>query len=269
MLPPGARNPAIASWCVARSSAWRRRCSAWVYTEIVEGPVKERLTGALILVALLVIVVPEMLSGPDEPAARNLPAAEAGPPLRTYSLQLDGATTGRSQDQSALSPKAVEAPAPAASGPVAAQTDSAPKTAAVAAASGEDAVTPAATEQTPATSTDASSPKPAPAASTTATVPKPVPATAPVKPVASASASRPESGGQWWAQLGSFASRDNAERLTRELRAAGYSVNLARVQAGGKELYRVRAGPESTREAVVRLQARLAAAGHKSSLVAP
>lgn len=74
---------------------------------------------------------------------------------------------------------------------------------------------------------------------------------------------------QWWAQLGSFASRDNAERLIRELRAAGYSVNLARVVAGGKELYRVRAGPEATREAAMSLQARLAAAGHKSSLVAP
>jgi DedD protein len=223
----------------------------------VEGPVKERLTGALILVALLVIVVPEMLSGPDEPAARNAPAAEAGPPLRTYSLQLDSASTGRSQDQSALSPRAMEAPAQVASEPVAAQTDSTAKAAQITPPSTEEnAVAPAA-------------PEPKPAASTTATTPKPLPAAVPARPAVSASAARAESGGQWWAQLGSFASRDNAERLTRELRAAGYSVNLARVQAGGKELYRVRAGPASTRDAAVSLQARLAAAGHKSSLVAP
>jgi len=82
-------------------------------------------------------------------------------------------------------------------------------------------------------------------------------------------APKPAAAGQWWAQLGSFASRDNAERLTRELRDAGYSVNLARVQAGGKDLYRVRAGPAPSREAAQSLQARLAAAGHKSSLVAP
>jgi DedD protein len=196
-------------------------------------------------------------------------AAEAGPPLRTYSLQLGSASSGRSQDQSALSPKAVEAPAQASPQTVAAQTDSTANEAQIAPPSTEDnAVAPPAPEQKPA-STGASLPKPAPAAPTTATASKPVPAAAPATPAANASAARAESGGQWWAQLGSFASRDNAERLTRELRAAGYSVSLARVQAGGKELYRVRAGPASTREAAVGLQARLAAAGHKSSLVAP
>jgi len=208
----------------------------------VEGPIKERLTGALILVALLVIVVPEMLSGPgDAPATRNAPA-EAGPPLRTYSLQLDTASTGRSQDQSALTPKTVETPA-----------SSAPE--------------PAATQPEP----EAKAPeaRPQPAVETPVTAEQKVAPAATAKSASAAAAPRVESKGQWWAQLGSFASRDNAERLTRELRAAGYSVNLARVQASGKELYRVRAGPEPTRAAALSLQARLAAAGHKSSLVAP
>jgi cell division septation protein DedD len=201
----------------------------------VEGSVKERLTGALILVALLVIVVPEMLSGPEEePPARPAQAAQAGPPLRTYSLQLESASTGRSQDQSALSPK------PMVAAPEAAPADARQE------------------ESTPPAAPEAAAPqKPAAA--------KPAPA----KPAPSVSAARAQSTGQWWAQLGSFASRDNAERLSRELRAAGYSVNLARVHAAGKELYRVRAGPEPSREAATSLQARLAAAGHKSSLVAP
>lgn len=220
----------------------------------MEGPVKERLTGALILVALLVIVVPEMLSGPgEERAARTAQSAEAGPPLRTYSLQLDSASNARSQDQSTLSPKGVvEAPAvaePAPKTPDPAGPPAAPMSAAATAA--------------PADASPAVAPKPAVAEQ------KPKPVVAAPKPAPGASTAHAEPSGQWWAQLGSFASRDNAERLTRDLRAAGYSVNLARVTAGGKELYRVRAGPEPTREAAAGLQARLAAAGHKSSLVAP
>ncbi len=213
----------------------------------MEGPIKERLTGALILVALLVIVVPEMLSGPgDAPATRNVPA-EAGPPLRTYSLQLDTASTGRSQDQSALTPKTVETPASSAPEPAATQPEPEAKT--------PEAKAPEA--------------RPQPAVETPVTAEQKVAPAATAKSASAAAAPRVESKGQWWAQLGSFASRDNAERLTRELRAAGYSVNLARVQASGKELYRVRAGPEPTRAAALSLQARLAAAGHKSSLVAP
>lgn len=76
-------------------------------------------------------------------------------------------------------------------------------------------------------------------------------------------------GGNWWVQLGSFSARDNAERLGKQLRAAGYPVSVSPIKSNGKELYRVRAGPVPTREAAAGLQGRLAAAGHKSSLVAP
>ena len=224
----------------------------------MEVPVKERLTGALILIALLVIVVPEMLSGPDHatPAAQT---PEAGPPLRTYSLQLDSAAA-RSQDQSTLAPKPAAAVSEQPAPPVE-HTDSVPAPAAAAASSEQNPSAaephPAATEQKP----PAVEQKPVPASVVAA---KPAAASAKDSPAAKTAAA-----GQWWAQLGSFASRDNAERLTKELRAAGYSVNLARVQAGGKDLYRVRAGPAPSREAAQSLQARLAAAGHKSSLVAP
>ena len=73
----------------------------------------------------------------------------------------------------------------------------------------------------------------------------------------------------WWAQLGSFSARDNADRLARQLRDAGYQMDVSRIRVGGKDLYRVRAGPVASREAAVSLQTRLAAAGHKSSLVPP
>jgi cell division septation protein DedD len=55
--------------------------------------VKERLTGAIILVVLIVLLVPELLSGPKGPAAKP-PAAGAAspsseePPLRSYTINL-------------------------------------------------------------------------------------------------------------------------------------------------------------------------------------
>ena len=205
----------------------------------MESPVKERLTGALILIAALIVVVPEMLSGPDNSTPASGEDAEAGPPVRTYQLQLDTPAAGRSEDQSALSPVR---PEPAA------------------AASPEPPVASVSATEQPATGTPAAE---SPAA------PKPelasVDSPRSDKPAAAASAPA----GNWWAQLGSFSSRDNAERLARELRAAGYQISVSPSKSNGKELFRVRAGPVGNREAAVALQGRLAAAGHKAALVAP
>jgi DedD protein len=203
----------------------------------VESPVKERLTGALILIAALIVVVPEMLSGPDSSTPASGADAEAGPPVRTYQLQLDTPSAGRSEDQSALSP-VQSGPAPAAEPPVA--------TVSVA----EQPATDQPAAEKPAAE------KPAQAS---------VDPLASGKPVAADSAA----GGNWWAQLGSFSSRDNAERLARELRAAGYQISVSPSRTNGKELFRVRAGPVGSREAAVALQGRLAAIGHKAALVAP
>jgi DedD protein len=197
----------------------------------VEGPVKERLTGALILVAALVIIVPELLSGPEPKVVRDgvVPAqpADAGPPLRTYSMVLNGDTNSRESGQAELTPQAPAAPVVALPEPV------------------KPAVEPE-VEIAPA--------------------PAPVPVAAADAP-APAVAAQPA--GKWWAQLGSFSSQENADRLARQLRAAGYSVDVSRINAGGKELYRVRAGPLQSRLDAQALQARLASAGHKSTLVAP
>jgi DedD protein len=199
----------------------------------VEGPVKERLTGALILVAALVIVVPEMLSGPDAKPAKSEAApaqpADAGPPLRTYSMVLDSAADTRPAQQATLTPQSPTAAEPVDSGkpltpekPLAAVVENAPAAAVV------------------------EEPKPAAQPQSTA-----APATA----------------GKWWAQLGSFSDRDNAQKLARQLRTAGFTVDVSLISAAGKELYRVRAGPVRDRTEAAALQARLAASGHKSSLV--
>lgn len=198
----------------------------------MEGPAKERLTGALILIAALVIVVPEMLSGPKatrtSAAAGSGAASDAAAPLRTYSMDLNGAVSAR-PDQSALVPVA----------PTEATRASEPRV--------EAPVIP-----------------PLPAATAP---PKAAPVAEPVPPPTALEAQTAAAG--WWAQLGSFSSRDNAERLARSLRGAGFTVDVSRTRGAGKELHRVRAGPVASRDAAIALQGRLAALGHKASLVAP
>ncbi|MEP7312780.1 MAG: hypothetical protein ABI859_09365, partial [Pseudomonadota bacterium] len=149
----------------------------------MDNRIKERLTGALLLVAALVIVVPEMLSGPakktvagDAPAAR--PATE-GPPLRSYTLDLDAPADKSPAGQSALNVQASES---------AAVTPPAPKT-----------PPPAGVPDTPAA---APPPAVAPAVS---------PPAAPARPAPAATAA---SGG-WQVQVGSFAQRVNAERYAQ------------------------------------------------------
>ena len=59
---------------------------------------KERLTGAIILVVLIVLLVPELLSGPSRPAPASQVAAPSSssedPPLRSYTIDLADETHG-------------------------------------------------------------------------------------------------------------------------------------------------------------------------------
>lgn len=197
----------------------------------METHVKERLTGALILVALLVVVVPEMLSGPAPRASGGDSAVtEAdGPPLRTYSMDLGAPRPGAAADQSALAPQA---------------------------ASPKEEAKPAA----PVT------PQPAVTAPVENAAPEPIHDTAAMPeapPVVAAAGSR------WWVQVGSFSQSANAGRITRQLGDAGFPAVVSPVKSNGKELFRVRAGPVADRAAAEALRERLAAAGHKGTLVAP
>lgn len=232
----------------------------------MEGPVKERLTGALILIAVVVIVVPEMLSGPaPDHGGGEQSAADAGPPRRSYNLQLDTPAAASVPDQSTLTPQTAVAPAAATSAAATAPADAPPAaTPAATASPAEHEAPPPVTEKPQAAH--------APAAPAHAAAVAPAQAPAATPPSSSTPAQARGSApaqGQWWLQLEAFSVRDNAERLARELRGAGYPVNVSRIRAGGKDLYRVRAGPAASREAAAGLQARLAAAGHKSSLVPP
>jgi DedD protein len=208
----------------------------------VDNRIKERLTGALILVALLVILVPEMLSGPetstaagDAPPAR--PATE-GPPLRSYTLDLDAAADKNPAGQSALNAQSASA---------------ASETAPAATPAEPEASGPAAKAATP---TESAEPVAAPA----------VPA--PPQPPAPASTSGAASRG-WQVQVGSFAQRVNAERYAQQLAGKGFKAQVSSSTGNGRELFRVRVGPVADRDAAVALQSRLAAQGIRGSLAAP
>jgi DedD protein len=218
----------------------------------VEKATRERLTGAVILAAVVAIAVPELLSGPGEKAVANdeSASAEAGPPLATYDLDIHpSAAPASAARQQAQPPGASAALAQALPPPVIESEKAAPSP------------SPAAAERGPPATRE-----PAAAQSTGA---KPI-ANQPIpKPPAATRAAATEPAGKWWVQLGSFSSEQNAQRLARELRARGFAIEVSAVSSGGQPLHRVRAGPVNDRDAAATLKTRLGSSGKDAKLVGP
>jgi cell division septation protein DedD len=91
------------------------------------------------------------------------------------------------------------------------------------------------------------------------------------RPVAveSAAASPISSRAAWAVQLGSFASRANAEALSRQLKGKGFPVYVLPGGAAHSLRYRVRIGPLADHGSADRTAAKLKSMGHVASLVAP
>ncbi|HEX3914227.1 MAG TPA: SPOR domain-containing protein [Steroidobacteraceae bacterium] len=226
----------------------------------MERRVKERLIGASILVALIVLVVPELLSGPrsSAPAQAMLPAA-ASEPVRNVTVDLNTSKPPPKSEVEALDAE----PEPAASSPAVPGTVTTTSPATPRAPPATPRAPPATVPVSPATS-------PVPAAkppAAKAMPAKPVQAkparleSAPISPTSTAHA--------WSVQLGSFAKRANADNLSRQLKGQGYSVYVLPGGSGSSTRYRVRVGPLADRESAERTASRLKSQGHVSSLVAP
>jgi DedD protein len=197
---------------------------------------KQRLTGAVILVALFVLLVPELLTGPHEDAAPASAPADDG--LHNYTIDLD-APANPVQPMSAAPDAAVALP-PVNPNPTA---ESLPGNAGASAQSAPEPVAPmsaVAQSAAPATS--------------------PPEVSAPVAPV------KPERG-SFAVQLGSFGSKDNADRLVRDMTAKGFNAFVAPITSGGRELYRVRVGPTRDRAAAEALATELRRVGQTGSIV--
>jgi cell division septation protein DedD len=204
--------------------------------------VKERLTGAIILVALIVLLVPELLTGPirlrTAPAAAATAAITAAvgagsaahgePPLRSYTM-----TIGAPPPQTSTPEVSPQAPPPA---------------------------QPTATPQAGPPESSTASPAPAaPQGSLQGSK-------SPAHPGMEEDRSSASSAG-WVVQLGSFASRQNAERLARSLDRRGFRMSVSSARAGSRVLWRVRAGPAPSHAGAVHLAARLRALGHRGELL--
>jgi len=217
---------------------------------MVGGQVKERLTGAIILVALIVLLVPELLSGPVRSATRAATPASSSeePPLRSYTINLTDDAHGRAGAAAANGP---QQPAPLA------------QTTAPAPDSAQPLGAPSAPQQAGSAASVPTPLAPPPAAR------NPPPASPPTPSASAAAPSAPAAGdaGGWMVQLGSFASRANAEHLAQKVHAQGFAVSVSQGSTG-RRLYRVRVGPTRDRVAAAQLEQKLRASGHSGSIVA-
>jgi len=93
--------------------------------------------------------------------------------------------------------------------------------------------------------------------------------TAAPAPTSTAPAAKPAASGAWAVQLGSFASRTNADKLVRQLKGQGFAVYLVPGGSGFALRYRVRVGPMADRGAAAQVAAKLKALGHPASFVPP
>jgi len=200
---------------------------------------KARLIGAAVLVAVAVLLIPELLSGRKSAEPQPAGPAEARG-TRTFTIELNGGSAAGDLRP----PPVAEAPAPAPVA-VAEQPAAEPRVAAPA----EPALEPVAPSEPPAVAK--------------------APAAIPVKPpVQAAPAPAAVTRGGWAVQVGAFGSAAAAQRLVKDLQGAGYRAFVSPVTRSGKTLHRVRVGPEAARDDANRLAERLKGRGLPTAVVA-
>ena len=210
---------------------------------------KQRLTGAVILVALFVLLVPELLTGPRGADAPDGSPTDEG--MRRYTIDLDASAPSAQHDNAAAQP-------PVALPPVAddrAQPGEAAAPAAQAAPESAAPATAVAPRSEPLKPPVPSRPVPAQSAPTSAATAAP------------SQAPPPAARGSFAVQLGTFGNRENADRLVREMNAKGFAAFVAPYTKENHELYRVRVGPARDRAAAEALAAQLRRTGQSGSIV--
>jgi len=198
----------------------------------VDRQLLERMIGASVLVIFLIVIVPAVLTGPEQVPVNDISQPMDADGMRQVTIRPDGAVASPPVAQPLEAPDAgaLEAtPVPAEPIP---KPLPAPKP-----------------EPVPEPKPE---PKPQPK-------PKAVPKPAP-KPVAEKSAQL-QAG--WVVQLGSFSSKANAEALAKRAVQAGFASYLVPLARDGKTLYRVRVGPPAAqRSQAEKLAGKLKAAGY-------
>jgi len=226
----------------------------------VERHVKERLIGAAVLVAAAVLLIPEMLSGPDRVAHGEYTGPAAGnAPLKTYTIDLNRPPAGSSAPVAAeaipdQAPPPELMPQSNVQSPVEASPSAQHQAVPESAADHDMVPAPAAARPPPvAQSAQTQAPEVAPLKTTKA------PAAAVDTSASSSQAStvahvsKPAPAGEWAVQLGSFSNQATAGNMVKHLRTDGYAAFVMPVKAGNSTLYRVRIGPMDNREAAAKV----------------
>jgi DedD protein len=203
--------------------------------------VKERLVGASILVALIVLIVPELLSGPTPSPVIDRPPVSTPEPVRNVTVD--------------LVPSKVPAPAAEPTSPSIARPPQSPS--GIPPGGIPSSGIPAGAEAAGAEAAGANAPS--------------VPLeSAPPPPTSAAAGAKPAVASRAWAvQLGSFASRDNADKMLHQLRGQGFAVFILPGGSGPSLRYRVRIGPMADRGAAAQEAAKLKSLGHVATVVPP
>jgi DedD protein len=195
---------------------------------MMDRALKERIVGATVLVVVAVLIVPVFLDGPSQQDV-----------VVTQPVTLPGQNDQPRKQQTIVLERDRSEPVPATPLPE-------PETKAAEVPRPEPAKAREVAEKVTAGDVQAA----APPASAKAETPPEDPGT-----------------GMFAVQLGSFSSRENAERLAADLRKEGYAAFLSQLDTSDGALHRVRVGPQKDRESAESVAARLSAAGHKGQVV--
>jgi len=196
---------------------------------------KHRLTGTVILVFLAVLLLPELLTGSGEVAKARLAIPNnSGDGERRFEVDLteSASAPALALPQQPQSQPAAEVPIGLSVPATILPSPAATPAPAIAAVPEERMLTPA---------------------------PTPTPKTEP-KPAA-------KSLGSYYVQVGIFVNAASARRLERQLRDKKFGVVVDQLNRSGKEMFRVRVGPEANRAAANALAKKLTDAGHTGSIV--
>jgi DedD protein len=225
---------------------------------------KERVIGAIALVAIAVLVVPVFLDGPSIDA-EIISESVTLPGQNEQARKRQTIVLERDRDQpvpvsGSRNPQAMTPAEKLAADDAARKAATAEKAAAEEAAAAELAAQ--AKQEATRSTVDTGGPAPVaeknPVAKTTVAK-----ADGPAdKPAATESAT-----GMWAVQLGSFSNEANAERLAADLRKDGYAAFLSQHKGSSGSLHRVRVGPQKDRESAEAVASKLGGDGHKGQVV--
>lgn len=209
----------------------------------MEGQLKRRLVGLVVLVLAVVVALPLLFSGPG-----------GGDP--------EGATPDGVPDSPDYEFKTIEIPLEVpAKEPEEARRVVEPERQVERRSGPEPAPEP---QTAPAPEAKA---EPEPAASPSEPEPEAVADEEPIPPESAPMPAAPQQPAGWVVQVGSFTDADNAFGLRDKLRQAGFTTFVEEVTAEGNQVYRVRVGPEQEEAQAEALKKRLASGMDLDGLV--